>query len=609
MSPANTGSSFASAEQRGRGGASSGGRHGLVACVFAAVLAIVGCTNSYPPPPTPPPPTYTPVDVPTPTAGGPTVTTTATATPPDQPCSVPPIDVHRSLVVHDPALLATPFAFKKTIDAIIATSGGPATTASDLVKTMLDSFLASSFVQPVSGKTVPVKPRPQEAALPPGELLDPAATIGMVPVGLFNRLDLAPDDGSNCGEYRIVYAKKNPGAGRFFIIFESKLPNPDPSAGLAGCQPVARFWADLSADPSSSSVITALEKFYYTGLPGFSPVVTHGNYGMALGQVRTNLFVESLWELREHRTAFDTTTGVAVFKVDTVKDNPMVEWFRVPGDLPPGFTPADQDAFRKHYLAQPICNLLRPDRVNPTATTFEVVNGIGPGFDPGGNDFRSVSQGPEDNPAVTPDAAFTPAIATRIAALNGTVNAGQVLNRTGAMECGGCHQFSNGVDLGNGHSWPPSGGFVHIDEQGTLSPALNSFFLPARAKFLERFTCDPTAEPKPAAPCPTPAAAGGVVRKSRGVLPALPSDEGLDPAIRAMLERGSAVPTLRSVNEARAAFLGSIARQDRAPSRDAASPASRDVANAARVLEERVQETREREQALPGAFVPVRRTH
>jgi hypothetical protein len=32
---------------------------------------------------------------------------------------------------------------------------------------------------------------------------------GRVPVGLFDRLDLAPDDGSNCGEYRILRHDSN----------------------------------------------------------------------------------------------------------------------------------------------------------------------------------------------------------------------------------------------------------------------------------------------------------------------------------------------------------------------------------------------------------------
>ena len=66
-------------------------------------------------------------------------------------------------------------------------------------------------------------------------------------VGLYNRFDLAPANGANCGEYRIVFAKRasTPGGGRNFIIFEAVLPNPDPVAGIEGCRPVANFWRDL----------------------------------------------------------------------------------------------------------------------------------------------------------------------------------------------------------------------------------------------------------------------------------------------------------------------------------------------------------------------------
>jgi hypothetical protein len=45
-------------------------------------------------------------------------------------------------------------------------------------------------------------------------------------VGLFNRFDLAPFDGSHCGEYRIVYAKHSGIANslaRNMIIFEAAL--------------------------------------------------------------------------------------------------------------------------------------------------------------------------------------------------------------------------------------------------------------------------------------------------------------------------------------------------------------------------------------------------
>jgi hypothetical protein len=61
--------------------------------------------------------------------------------------------------------------------------------------------------------------------------------------------------------------------------FEAVLPNPQPELGLEGCRPVANFWASLSSEPDAMARATRLESFYFTGLTGFSPVVSANNYG------------------------------------------------------------------------------------------------------------------------------------------------------------------------------------------------------------------------------------------------------------------------------------------------------------------------------------------
>ena len=542
-------------------------------------------------------------------------------TPP--PCAKPTVDVDRSLVVHDLAGLATPFALQKTLQRIIDTSGGTPTTPEDLLKTMLDSFNAMTFQNPTSGKTVPVDQRPAEASQSAAQLLDPTQPTSMVPVGLFNRLDAAPDDGSNCGEYRIVYAKK-PGAGRFFMIFESKLPNPTPSSGLAGCQPVAKFWADLTNDPNPTSRIAALETFYYQGLSGssFGPVVTFANYGLPFGQVRTNFLVGFPWMLREHRTGIDTGTGRAILVADTVKDNPLVELYRVPASLPSGFTPADQTAFRQHFLGQPTCNLLRPDRVNSAATQFDVVNGIGAGFADDWNEFQSVSDDSDDPASTNPPHPVDPALVTditaRLAALSTTtVSPDQLLNRAGAMSCGGCHQFSNGRQLNSaGHAWPSSLGFVHIDESANLSQTLTAFFLPRRKQILERFVCDPTAEPKPAAPCPGGGGSGGGgyggggTPQPAGGAPPPPSQgpSGVDAPLAATLRKGRTLPSLVKVDDARFALQAAIRRSTTVPKAEQAA-ARRQVAVRAAALKAAVLAARTEESRTPGAFTATRRTH
>jgi hypothetical protein len=65
------------------------------------------------------------------------------------------------------------------------------------------------------------------------------------------------------------------------------------------------------------------------------------------------------------------------------------------------------------------------------------------------------------------------------------------------MSCGGCHQNSNDTKIAPNVNWPKSKSFVHVDEQGNLSPALIKQFLPARAALLADYwqkTVDRTVE-------------------------------------------------------------------------------------------------------------------
>ena len=90
---------------------------------------------------------------------------------------------------------------------------------------------------------------------------------GMQPVGLFNRLDLAPKSLANCGEYRIVYVKTTFGRGNLHVsslIFEAALPNP--YNDVVGCQQVAALWSSLKSFSPARAKQTLL-KFYYSGGP------------------------------------------------------------------------------------------------------------------------------------------------------------------------------------------------------------------------------------------------------------------------------------------------------------------------------------------------------
>ncbi|WP_157785768.1 hypothetical protein [Bradyrhizobium liaoningense] len=106
----------------------------------------------------------------------------------------PTIDQSRSLVVTDGALDKTKFSFANTMNAIL-TSLQIQTTAENrenFVKSLLTSMNDDDMVNPVSGLRMKVDVRALEAGLDPKNLLDPADPVGLVPIALFNRLDLAP---------------------------------------------------------------------------------------------------------------------------------------------------------------------------------------------------------------------------------------------------------------------------------------------------------------------------------------------------------------------------------------------------------------------------------
>jgi len=503
------------------------------------------------------------------------------------------INPDRSLAVHDAETLQNAgdggdFSLANTLKAIIASSGGSATTPEELLGSMLDSFGLREHTNPTSGLAMPLDVRPAERDLDPAQLLNQNSVNFLRPVALFNRLDLAPASGVTCGEHRIVYAKTNTSGGRLLLIFEAALPNPTPEKGIAGCKPVADFWAKLStAEFQAASLRHAeLKKFYYQGLAGFAPVVQHANFGVPFGQVRSNHFMQfRKWQLREWRTSFDVP-GRATFVVDTTKQTPLAELYDS-GFNPPASSPldavlfaAERTAFQNDFVSNQIDRLTAPELSGATLSPADVVNGFGSAFPPRFDDVQSDAQldpSSSDDPAARAASGFSAKLAT---ATKGGLTPRQLLNRAGAMSCGGCHSYSVNKDIGtlNGATvrWPASVDFVHVSESGELSPALRDFFLPARARILEQFACSEA----------PPSNCGGYGGAACGPV-----------VVRPIL------PILRPIP------ISPISPID-PPRPPTVVLTPRPVAVRSPVLSEaNVIRLRQAEQALPGAFVPVRRSH
>jgi len=318
------------------------------------------------------------------------------------------------------------------------------------------------------------------------------------PIGLFNRLDLAPVDGSNCGEYRIVFGNTT---SRNLVIFEAVLPNPNPSCGLQACRPVAELWSSLSSPTTTASQArSALEQLYFTGLPGFEPVVHWSHYGAVGGQVRSNQFMsgssQQLWNLKEFNVARLCSGAACRLEVVpvTVKTNPATQLF---SDTT---TDSRKAAFQSAFIDQ--VQSLAVNDIN--AFGMSVVDGFNSGqshsqsFDSG---LRSPTITNDYGQVFNPTGPFGTAIQQRLTQIGSTLTPREIVDRATTQSCGGCHSFSGFRPIGGGITWPPAAGFVHVSEFGQeqagfgpgfpISDALKNVFLPHRRNVMQSFLAQP----------------------------------------------------------------------------------------------------------------------
>lgn len=406
------------------------------------------------------------------------------------------VNAKRSLIVHraDPTAangsttILNAFSFKAVMTKLVATAPGVTTSPAGLFQQWMSVAEPASSVGAVgpyhcNGAPIdPSKwgyqcPRDADAALADRDPFTPADAF--VPVALVNRVDLTPADQANCGEYRIVFARNSTSiVSRFFMIFEAKLANPGGVGSLAGCKAVAEFWQKQS-DPALTPTQRrdALKAFYFDGVSvnvaglgpkKTEPVIHWKNYSFGSGQLRTNQFMTDPWTLREFKleNACPTAANCRLLaRPVQVKQNIAIPLLR--------------DATQTlHADAIAAVNAqLTPRRLLATS-----VAGIAAVIPLRVNAWESAASGK----AVTAYTTIGAASKAKIVMPAGVVlTKDQLLNRLETQSCMGCHQTAAGKDLGGGLTWPQSLGFVHIDERGALSPALETTFLPARQRFFE----------------------------------------------------------------------------------------------------------------------------
>lgn len=438
--------------------------------------------------------------------------TTNDTTPPEE-CDPPvePIEVEprRSLFESDEGVVGV-FSLREVFEVIHTSAGHPASTAAALAPALYDSLWETFSVD---GSTIcegpngfPIRCDRNEANLLPGQI-DQWKAIAAV-----NRFDLAAGDGSHCGEARIVFSNES-FQRRAFMIFEAQIPNPDPECGIAACLPVQEFWASLSDQSNPGKRAEELHRAFITGHPeleaeGFGPFISASAFDDSTGQIRTNTFLSSPWNLREFKVDVHTMSikppskGPSLGPVAAQMILPVVSIDQAPvaadifrGLWDPGES-WDVGASCREQILKALPGLLTDD-----VSKMGMLIGqecFSAESNANGGRYANEMSG----------TSFEVELDQRLDELGSALSPTQVANRaTFSIECAGCH-LPSGMNLGNNEGGPDitapnsSGfGFIHTEDgsfddcggtapAGTcfrISPALTDEFLPSRQANMEDF--------------------------------------------------------------------------------------------------------------------------
>lgn len=420
------------------------------------------------------------------------------------------VDPRRSLAVTEVEILEG-FTFDRVLDQLVEQSEVPGLTALALFQQWWGTQNLPTCTGTLNGYPYQCRPAPMEGAQATVDpFVDPLTNPNAyLPIGLFNRFDLAPSDGTHCGEHRIVFARRAGVANsrdRNLIIIEATMPNPHPQQGLDGCKKVAELWADLTDEDDPLERAEALEEFYFDGINGMPPVVHIDHLGAGsdgLGQIRTNQFMQvgitpGVWSLREFKLARTCDaagcTAMTVVPVP-VKNNPFG------GLFDPASTHPQAAAFRAALVEQ--VEALAAPLFADIDVSFDIA------FDSG----QSQASGSTENNFVlqfgTAPSTLRADLEAELLAIGSTLTADDIVKRAQGLSCAGCHRLNASLALGNGLVGPSALGFVHVTERATettvdglvrfqISPALIDHFLPKRQQVLEDFLNE--ALEKPAKP-------------------------------------------------------------------------------------------------------------
>ncbi|MGC4094446.1 MAG: hypothetical protein QM756_42350 [Polyangiaceae bacterium] len=298
-------------------------------------------------------------------------------------------------------------------------------------------------------------------------------------LAIVNRIDLAPENGANCGQQRMIFATNT--QGRAFMIVEAQVPNPQPELGIQGCAPLAQFWLDQNSISDAATRGQRLAQAFFVGDPGlaeqgFPAFYNPANLTVGSGQIRTNQFDSFPWTLREFKL---TTENEALKSIPfPTAEAPNGQLWNENSGLPQG------EACRQNFLAA-VDGLLTPDTGQMSFVVDQQCRDA-----ESRNDFSQAY-------AFQMSDGFRGQLQARLAGTG--LTADEVANRAQfAGSCMGCHQESSGANLGLGVQAPFSSDFPHVTEFSSTdcgarnagsscfptSTALKDLFLPSRLNTL-----------------------------------------------------------------------------------------------------------------------------
>jgi hypothetical protein len=354
-------------------------------------------------------------------------------------------------------------------------------------------------------------PRPERSEASSNPFADESADAGYSAIAFSNRFDLigadVPDPTRpwrlltpDCGEYRIVFArnsgKRDPDiiTTRNLIIFEARVPNPEPANGVKGCRPILDFWHSLSDKSMSASERgKKLHDFYLNGLPAYrvGPVVDIAHYTFGTGQIRTNQFLLDVfdfsWTLREFKAVVGSDGKLRIVP-DTVKTSPGNDLFRCES-VDPRVASLTLNIRAQIGRLLGFAGRARAGDINSIGFSLP---GTGENAFEGDQwngeraklgDISSAFLGCVNR--TMPNSVLSKSIQDALTAVGSDLTPANIVNRIRTQTCAGCHHYSGDAcgsnerdcypdDLGGGLVWPPKNmDLTHVSERKVdLRPAI-----------------------------------------------------------------------------------------------------------------------------------------